>query len=515
MLLPISSAFADSRLSRAGLKANLRLSQTAQQGLQGENWPQKPEGIVDEAWGDIQERISEEVFQQAYLKASNTEADDQFGYAVAVSGNTLVVGAPGEDSDADVVDGDQENNDSLWAGAAYVFVRSGVEWSFQAYLKASNSDFGDYFGYSVAISGDTIVVGAPYEDSSATTVNGDQEDDSVEEAGAAYVFVREDDTWNQQAYLKPDNTGYHDFFAQSVAISGDTIVVGARREDGEYEDSGAAYVFTREEGNWSQQDYLKASNADEGDLFGYSVAISEDSIVVGAPYENDEGVHYGGAGYVFVRDGSTWSEQARIIASNGDPGDFFGISVDISGDNIVIGAQGEDSNAMDVNGDEDNDDANFAGAAYVFIWDEGGWSQQAYLKASNTESEDRFGHSVALSGNTVVVGAYYEDSDAAGIDGNQADNSASESGAAYVFTRKNDDWSQKAYLKASNTGAGDRFGLSVDLSFYTLVIGADQEDSHATGVDGNGGNDEAKDSGAAYVFKIEPECVLFFPFITR
>ncbi len=171
------------------------------------------------------------VAQQAYLKASNTGAFDLFGStSVAVSGDTVVVGALYEESNATGVNGDQADNSASAAGAAYVFVRTGTNWTQQAYLKASNTDVLDEFGGSVAISGDTIVIGAMLESSSATGVNGDQGDNNAEYAGAAYVFVRTGTNWTQQAYLKASNTGAGDFFGSSVAVSGDTLVVGAAHE---------------------------------------------------------------------------------------------------------------------------------------------------------------------------------------------------------------------------------------------------------------------------------------------
>ena len=186
-----------------------------------------------------------------------------------------------EDSAADGVNGNQSDNSAEESGAAYVFVRSGNTWSQQAYLKASNSEADDRFGETVTISGNTIVVGAPREDSDADGVNGDQDDNSAEDSGAAYVFVRSGITWSQQAYLKASNSEGGEFsgdlFGISVAISGDTIVVGARREDsdadgvnGDQDDnsaqgSGAAYVFVRSGSTWSQQAYLKASNSDRSD----------------------------------------------------------------------------------------------------------------------------------------------------------------------------------------------------------------------------------------------------------
>jgi len=199
------------------------------------------------------------IAQQAYLKASNTKtyyasSVDDFGWSVAVSGDTVVVGTPFEDSNATGVDGDQSDTSAPNSGAAYVFVRNGTTWTQQAYLKASNTEH--WFGVSVSVSGDTIVVGAPYENSSATGVDGDQSDLSAPGAGAAYVFVRNGTTWSQQAYLKASNTGAGDSFGTSVAVSGDTVVVGAINEksnatgvngdesDNSAFDPGAAYIFT-------------------------------------------------------------------------------------------------------------------------------------------------------------------------------------------------------------------------------------------------------------------------------
>jgi hypothetical protein len=467
--------------------------------------------------------------QAAYLKASNTDPGDLFGYSVAVSNDTVVVGAIIESSDATGVNDNDNNNSAGWAGAAYVFVRDeGGGWEQQAYLKASNTDRYDSFGWSVAVSGDTVVVGAPDEDSAAVGVNDNDNNNSARDAGAAYVFVRDEiGDWSQQAYLKASNTDSEDYFGKSVAVSGDTVVVGAYGEDsaetgvdGNDTDnsaifSGAAYVFVRDAaGSWSQQAYLKASNTNLGDFFGWSVAVSNDTVVVGALREESDAVgvdgddtdntfEEAGAAYVFVRDGAdNWSQQAYLKASNTDSGDFFGRSVAVSGDTVVVGAGGEDSAAVGVDNNDDDNSAEGAGAAYVFVRDEGGgWEQQAYLKASNTDSEDYFGRSVAVSGDTVVVGAAYEDSAAVGVDNNDGDNNASDAGAAYVFVRDaGGAWTQQAYLKASNTDSEDYFGISVAVSGDTVVVGAYHEDSDATGVDGGQNNNSATDAGAAYVF---------------
>jgi hypothetical protein len=235
-----------------------------------------------------------------------------------------------------------------------------------------------------------VVVGAFGEGSAATGVNGDQSDNSATFAGAAYVFVRTGTAWSQQAYLKASNTNFGDQFGASVAISGDTIVVGANLEDS---------AATGVNGN-------QADNSAGG----------------------------AGAAYVFVRSGAVWSQQAYLKASNTNGGDLFGSSVDISGDTIVVGATDEDSGATGVNGNQADESATFAGAAYVFVRTGTTWTQQAYLKASNTDASDGFGTSVAISGDTVVVAAPYEDSSATGINGNQTDNSRSSAGATYVFT---------------------------------------------------------------------------------
>jgi hypothetical protein len=464
------------------------------------------------------------IAQRSYLKADNTGALDQFGINVAMSGDTLVVAAQGEDSSATGVNGDGSNNNATDSGAVYVFVRSGANWTQQAYLKASNTGANDVFGRSIAISGDTIVVGANNEDSNATGVNGDQSNNSALASGAAYVFVRNGTTWSQQAYLKASNTGANDFFGSRVAISGDTIVVAADSEasnatgvNGNQSDnsairSGAVYVFVRTGTTWSQQAYLKASNTGADDFFGSSLAISGDTVVVGAYGEDSNAVGINGdqsnnsalvsgAAYVFVRSGTTWTQEAYLKASNAEAGDAFGASVAISGDTIVIGAGSEDSSAAGVNGNQADNSAASAGAAFVFVRDGTNWNQQAYIKASNTGVSDFFS-GVAVSGDTLVVAAHSEDSDATGVNGNQNDNSSADSGAAYVFRRNGTIWTQQSYLKASNTGASDQFGYAAAISGNTIVIGANAEDSNAIGVNGNQSDNSASAAGAAYLFAI-------------
>jgi hypothetical protein len=478
-----------------------------------------------------------------YVKASNTNAVDHFGWSVAVSGDgsTLAVGAPGEDSAATGIDGNQNDNSAASAGAVYVFTRTAAGvWSQQAYVKASNTDTGDQFGHAVALSGDgnTLAVGAISEASASTGIGGIQNNNSAIIAGAVYVFTRTAaGVWSQQAYVKASNTDAGDRFGRAVALAADgsALVVGAPLEDsaatgigGNQNDNsaasaGAVYVFTRTAaGVWSQQAYVKASNTGPGNEFGDSVALSADgsTLAVGAIGEpsaatgingdqNDSSAASAGAAYVFTRaDNGAWSQQAYLKASNTNAGDRFGSSVALSGDgnSLAVGGTGEASAATGINGNQNDNSAASAGAVYVFTRTAAGvWSQQAYVKASNTDAGDQFGHAVTLSvdGNTLAVGAFGEASAATGIGGNENDNSVGGSGAAYVFIRTAvGAWSQQAYVKASNTGTSDLFGVSVALSGdgSTLAVGAFFEDSAATGIGGDQNDNSAGDAGAVYLY---------------
>ena len=458
--------------------------------------------------------------QQAYVKPSVVGSHASFGHAIALSGDTLVVGAPGD-----------AYGDSLFGGKAYVFVRQNGTWTQQAALQASNAAANDAFGTSVGISGDTIVVGAPGEASGWTGVGGNGTGKGAPQSGAAYVFVRKDGVWSQQEYLKASMKLPNAAFGSGVAIDGDTIAVGAEREDakvtkvdGNLVDygwhSGAAYVFVRQGGNWTQQAHVTPSNI--GGQFGRSVALAGDTLVVGAWTESskatgingdqsDMSANLAGAAYVFERQGSTWSQQAYLKASNTDKQDLFGSTVATSGDTIVVGADFEQSNATGVNGNQADNSDYGSGAAYVFVRQSGVWTQQAYLKASSLTS--RFGSSVGISGDAIVIGAMRDRSSATGVDGEQATEAdmsngkvVAGSGAAYVFLRNGTTWTQHAYLKASNTGKEDTLGTGAAISGETVVVGAEGEASNATGINGNQADDSVPGAGAAYVFFINPSC---------
>ena len=518
--------------------------------------------------------------QVAYLKASNAEGGDDFadgganqghtGSSIALSrdGNTMAIGAPYENGGSKGINGDQSDNSIYGSGAVYVFTRRGDSWVQQAYLKASNPGQSDHFGGNVALSadGNTLAVSAFWESSAATGINGDQNDTSIPQAGAAYVFTRTGNTWSQQAYIKASNTGRAstggndwgdgDQFGFSLALSGDgnTLAVGAISEDSrassinntpfEKDDSaatsGAVYVFTRTGSTWSQQAYIKTSSMQAGNIFGYSVALSADGNdlvassfderstnrdINGIPNSFGGGV---GALFVFRRDGGTWRQVAYVKGSKSESSDQLGYAVAISddGNTIAAGAGDEDCLTSGINPPGcDNDSpprgqANiWVGAAYVFVRNGGIWTEQAFIKASNAEPYSSFGVKLALSadGNTLAVGAYLEDSGDKGVQGPElrpfltvpvldawrdSENRADESGAVYYYTRTGATWTQRAYVKASNADQGDEFGSSIALSGdgKTMVVGAHGEDSATKGIDGNQADNSAPEAGAAYVF---------------
>jgi hypothetical protein len=470
-----------------------------------------------------------------YFKSSNPDANDLFAsIAISADGTTLAVGASGEASNATGINGVQADNSLGYAGAAYVYSYGGGVWVQQAYIKASNTGASDGFGKTLALSsdGNTLAVGAPYEDSNATGVNGDQANNSVSAAGAVYIFNRSGVTWTQQAYIKASNPDVDDNFGKSLSLSGDgaTLAVGADQEgsiatgingsqtDNSLANSGAVYVFSYDGVNWAQQAYIKASIAQQNLFFGSATSLSSNgsTLAVGAYQATfDGGVTYPGGVYVYTRSGGIWTEEALIGASNGNSGDRFGVHVLISGDGgtLAVAAPDEDSNATGVNGNQADNSASSAGAVYIFNRSGGAWAQQAYIKASNTDANDQFSFSMALSsdGSTLAVSSRLEASSATGINGDQADNTTAGAGAVYLYVYNGSGWSQQAYIKASNTAFADYFGadygnnigapfigLSADGS--ALAVGATGEDGSTSGIGGDQADNTKSYSGAVYLY---------------
>lgn len=409
------------------------------------------------------------------------------------------------------------------------------------YFKASNTFEYDSFGAAVALSadGETLAVGASFENSSAIGINGDQADGSAYAAGAVYVFTRLDGKWVQQAYVKASNTRMYSQFGYSVALSGNgnTMAVGAHGESsnatgvgGDQSNSaapssGATYVFLRQDGVWTQQAYVKASNTEAADHFGSRVALSGDGTVLAVSAEREDSNATGingnqadnsatsaGAVYVFEKTAGSWLQNTYVKASNSQDSDSFGSSLALSanGLTLAVGSINEGSNATGINGDQTNNKATRAGAVYVYARHaDTAWAQQAYVKASNTDGADQFGLSVALSadGSTLAVGANGESSSATGVNGNQLDNSAAYSGAVYVFSRKDGAWEQQAYIKASNTGPSHSFGAAISLTLdgRFMAVGSPYETNSEIGLNGNQVAGTMYDAGAVYLYAREKE----------
>ncbi len=401
--------------------------------------------------------------QSQKLTANDGAANDNFGESVAISGDTVVVGSP-----------KQRIGSSTQQGSAYVFVRNGSVWTQQAKLVANDGSVGDNFGNSVAISGDTIIVGSVFDDFN-----------SQSDCGSAYIFVRNGTNWIPQEKLIATDAADSDYFGNSVSISGDTVLISALFDDvGTNVNQGSAYVFVRTGGAWTQQAKLTANDGRASDFFGNSVAISSSTVIIGAP-EADINFNVDfGAAYIFTRSGTTWSQQAKLIASDGAAGDAFGSSVDvavsITGTLAVVGAS------------DDNIAGNlFQGSAYIFTRSQfGTWSQTQKLVAVDGSNNCFFGRAVSIDsvlGNTIIIGAL---NDNIGPNDNR--------GFAYIFKRDNSVWTQQQKLTANDGAAGDLFGGPVGISGDTVIAGADSDDV--------GSNNS---QGSAYIFDLRDSIAPF------
>jgi uncharacterized repeat protein (TIGR01451 family) len=377
----------------------------------------------------------------AKLTAHDKAFSDYFGQSVSVSGDRMIIGAYGDD--------ERGYTDS---GSAYIFERDLGDWNEEAKLVASDGAAYDYFGYSVALSGERVIVGA-YAD-----------DDRGASSGSVYIFERDESgEWQQEAKLTAGDGSSNDYFGYSVAMSGNWAIVGAPYDDDQGSSSGSAYIFERDEnGDWSQAAKLTAGDYAYSAYFGYSVAIDGDRVIVGAYNEDGQEESDVGSAYIFGYDGNDWQLEAKLIPPDGQYRDYFGYSVALSGERAIVGAYQDD--------DRQNTDV---GSAYVFKRDGTSWGQEVKLTAGDGAAYDYFGSSVALSGDRAIVGAYGDD------------DQGNTTGAAYVFSRDANGWQQRIKLTASDGAANDRFGHSVAASGYTTIIGANQDDAN---------------TGAAYVF---------------
>jgi hypothetical protein len=386
---------------------------------------------------------------------SDGTAYDYFGSSVDISGDTMVIGAHQDD--------DSGGN----SGSVYVFYRTpGTtdNWIQVKKISPVDATAAAHFGYSVAIDGDTLVVGAYFDD------------ENGRESGSAYVFYRDaggTDNWGQVKKITAEDIAGYDRFGSSVGVSGDIVVVGAIRDDDNGANSGSAYIFFREAGgpdNWGQVQKLTADDGAAGDYFGGSVAISGDTVVVGAYGLNDSLGTDRGAGYIYYRDQGGADNWGQVKKLHEQAGLYFGYSVDIDGDTIVVGSHYDTSYYWTT------------GKAFVFDRDEGGkdnWDRVAVATPTDGDDNDFFGYSVSISGNTVVVGAI------------QHDATGTNSGAAYVFDRNqcgSDSWGQVKKITSDDAATSDRFGSAVAISGNTISAGAPYDD------------DNSSDSGSVYTY---------------
>jgi len=367
---------------------------------------------------------------------------DEFGHSVSLSGDTVLIGAPAN------------SDNGAWTGSAYVFIRTGTTWTQQQKLLPSDSALDDTFGLCVSLSGDTALIGSGWDDN-----------ENGVDAGSAYVFTRTGTTWTQQAKLLALDGAAGDLFGASVALSGDTALIGALMDDDNGVDAGSAYVFTRTGTTWTQQAKLLASDGAAGDQFSYyTCSLSGDTALISAPFDDDNGVDSGSV-YVFTRTGTTWTQQAKLLTSDGAAGDVFGISFSLDGDAAIIGASYDDDNGTN------------SGSAYVFTRTGTTWTQQAKLLALDGAAGNYFGGFVSLFGDTALIGAWGDD------------DNGSDSGSAYVFTRTGTTWSQQQKLTVSDGATGDHFGgYGFSLDGDTAIISSRYDDDNGT------------DSGSVYVF---------------
>jgi len=383
-------------------------------------------------------------FQQARLNANENTVGAGFGAAVALDGQTALVGAPSYTATPSYA----------ITGAAYVFTRGGAMWTQQQKLTANDAEDGDSFGVSVALEGDTALIGAP---NNAVTAGGQ---------GAAYVFTRGGANWTQRQRLMAVNAAVDDHFGNSVALSGEKALIGAYLYGSD--DRGAVYDFRRGATGWAQASRFFAPNPTAGAHFGVSLALDADTAVVGASLGLFQpGVDQRSA-YVFARLGD-WEPVRQFGPELGAADDRFGYAVALDGDTVLVGAYRDDAAAND------------QGAAYAFVLRDGRHAERQKLTAQDGATNDRFGSAVALDGDTLVVGAY---GDTIGANAEQ--------GSVYVFTRSGAPqpvWTLQQKITANDGAAGDSFGYSVALDGAMLVVGAYR--------DAIGGN---ANQGSAYIF---------------
>ena len=388
-----------------------------------------------------------------------SSSENEFGYSVAITDKTVVVGSR------------QDDRRGINTGSVYVYAsltddKGQTRWDKQSVLTADDAAIGAQFGHSVSVDKDTIIVGAHGMD------------DAGIDSGAAYLFTRTSDVWNQQSKISGQDIATGDLFGYSVAIDGDLAIVGAH---GANQEAGAAFIFVRDNAVWRQQAKLEANDSTPGDAFGYSVAVHQQTVIIGAP-KNDVVGTDAGAAYVFVQQEEKWIQQAKLIAADAAIGDQFGIAVTTEKDTAIIGAWLDDVTVPEIGSAPD------AGSAYAFIYQRGHWSQQTKFIADEPGVEDHFGLAVALNDLAVVVGAPDRDTDNSTPERKDAPPTLS-TGSVYSFTRMGEFWSPVISAAISEGSMPyDRFGGTLGMSDRSIIVGIHGDDS------------AGKDAGAVFIF---------------
>ena len=401
------------------------------EGFNGTEWLSLTASNDDDGWpGENQGTGQISDFMQT--TSNDGGAHQHFGISVSISGDYAVIGAY-----LDVI------GSSPGQGSAYIFIKSGNGWVEQAKLVAADGTFDDYFGYSVAISGDYVIVGAIQED---IGTNSNQ--------GAAYIFFRNGASWTQQAKLVASDGGVNDNFGTSVEIENEYVIIGAQYDAiGSNLNQGSAYVYLRSGTTWSFQSKLVAIDGATGDYFGCAVSISGTSVVIGANGD-DIGSNIGqGSAYVFTRTGSTWTQQAKLLAVEGGDTDHFGGGISIEGDYVVVGAPYE------------GDTPQGKGSAYIFHRIGSTWSQQAKLASTNPSSSEHFGIAVCISGEKIIIGANQDES---------VQNCADpvHIGLAYIYQKQNNIWTLHSTVEDPLGEDLEEFGFAVSLNGDDFIVGA-------------------------------------------
>ena len=424
--------------------------------------------------------------QTQKIVATTRYIGDAFGNSVSISGDYAIVGAPEHSWDVLGL------NYKASAGAAYIYKWNGSMWVQEVKLVAMDRAESDKFAYSVDIDGDYAVIGAHAEDEDANGLN------TMSGAGSVYVFKRNASTWTQQAKLVAGDRNNGDVFGTDVSISGDYIIVGASYEDDDVNGSnplsaaGSAYIFKRDGSIWTQEAKLLAQDRESNDYFGHCVCIDGDYAIIGAHYEDDDingenEKQAAGSAYIFKRSDVLWNQEAKLVALDRDAGDTFGGSVSISGDYAIVGALNDEDDALGAS------PLSFAGSAYIFKRSLTSWNQDIKLTASTRASYDYFGNAVSISGNFAIVAAYKEDEDFS------ESNTVSSAGSAYIFKLAGENWISEAKVVASDREENDFFASDVCITTERALVGAKYEDYLAVG------GSVYDNAGAAYMYEIPAE----------